>query len=243
MRRIFCTDLDSTIICSQVPSEFGICVAVKNGKNASFMRNESYDKFLRIINKIKTIPITTRCEKSYENIYLKKYFDYALVDNGAILVCQDPLVKEEWFNESMEISKPDRNNFDKIRKIIENYGYYEKWGSEFVLDYVNKDATPELQEKIRKEIEPFSSNFLINIGKTSFLCTFNSLSKGENIKRFAKKFGYELYISAGDNKEDESMFKVTSISIGKKNATFNFDIKDKLDYCDKVIDKVCEIIK
>lgn len=242
MEKLFCTDLDSTIICSQEPEDFGVCVAMKDGRKSSFMNNDSYIKFVEIVKKIKVLPITTRCERSYNNIHLKIFFNYALVDNGAILVCDNKKEKEDWLEESRIIVKDDKENFEKIRKIIEKYGYKEKWGSEFVLDYVNKDITSKAKEKLLEEIKPYTSNLLVNIGETSFVCTFDKLSKGNNIKRFAQKYNYELYISSGDNKEDESMFKVTTISIGKKNALYNYETKDKLTFCDKVINKVYEII-
>lgn len=242
MRKLFCTDLDNTIICNQEPEHFGICVAEKNGKKSSFMNNDTYNKFLAIVNKIKTLPVTTRCEKSYKNIYLSKFFKYALVDNGAILVCDDINEKEEWINESRNIVKEDKENFEKIRKIIEKYGYKEKWGSEFVLDYTNENITFEEKENLKKEISQYINNLLINIGDTSFVCTFTKLSKGENIKRFAEKYNYELYIASGDNKEDESMFNLVPISLGKKNALYNFETNNKLEFCDIIIDKIYKII-
>lgn len=242
MEKLYCTDMDSTIICNQQPTEFGVCVAVKGGRNTSFMYNEAYDKFVEITKKIKTLPITTRCEKSYNNIYLKKLFNYALVDNGAILVCDNLKEREDWILESREIVKEDAENFEKIRKIIESYGYKEKWGSEFVLDYVNKDVTDEDILNIQKEIDGLTDNLLINIKNTSFVCTYKKLSKGSNIKRFATKYSYELYISSGDNLEDESMFEVTKYSVGKSKASKNIEAKDKLSFCHEVIKAVEQYI-
>lgn len=242
MKQLYCTDLDSTIICSQVPTQLGVCVAVKNNKNASYMTNESYDTFIKIINSIDTLPITTRCEKSYNNIYLKKFFKYALVDNGAILVCEDENIKEQWIKESYQIVKDDQKDFEKVRTIIEKFGYTEKWGSDFVLDYVNKDITPELIENLKQEIAPFSENLLVNINKTSAVITFEKLSKGASIERFAKQFNYELFLTSGDNKEDESMFNKSIISIGKKNATYCKECNDKLEFCSFVISTAYSIL-
>lgn len=239
--RLYCTDLDNTIICGQEPEYFGTCVAIKNNKKASFMTMESYDKFIEIISNIMTLPITTRCEKSYNNIYLKKFFKYALVDNGAILISENAKECEDWIKESRQIISPYKKEFEEIRKLIEFYGYKEKWGSEFVLDYVNKEITEEKKNELQKKLESYG-NFLINIGKTSFVCTYNKLSKGENIKRFAQKYGYEIYITTGDNKEDESMFCESVHSFGKNNAKINLKSTDKLDFCNKVINEVYELL-
>lgn len=243
MKRLYCTDLDSTIICNQAPTQLGICVATKNNKNASYMTNESYDTFIKIINSIDTLPITTRCEKSYNNIYLKKFFKYALVDNGAILVYDDKKIRDNWVAESYKLIKNDQKDFEEIRSIIEKFGYTEKWGSDFVLDYVNKNINSETIEKLKQEITPLSDNLLININKTSILVTFEKLSKGANIERFAKQFNYELFLTSGDNKEDESMFNKSTISLGKKNATYCKECNDKLEFCDFIINTAYTIIK
>lgn len=242
MERLYCTDLDNTIICGQQPNAYGICVAVKNGKNASFMNNESYDKFISIVKKIKTLPVTTRCEKSYNNIYLKRLFDYALVENGAVLVTDKQDEYDAWLEESRSIVSKEKSEFETVRGIIESFGYKEKWGSEFVLDYTNKDITDSDRDALKIVMEEYKENFLINIGKTSIVCTYKKLSKGVGIKRFAKKYSYDLFLSTGDNLEDESMFKETKNSIGKNNAEYVFTADTKLEYCDKVIDKVIELI-
>ncbi|MDO4283393.1 MAG: hypothetical protein Q4D02_07115 [Clostridia bacterium] len=240
MEKAYFTDLDSTIICSGVTGDDLVCVATKHGKNASFMRKSSKSILEQITEKIITVPITTRCEMSYNNIFLKRLFRHALVDNGAVLVIEDQVERDIWLNESYDISSSVRDQFDSCRKILETYGYTEKWGSNFVLDYVCKGVTESSRENLRIELEKFSG-LLINIGKTSAVATFKCLSKGVAINRYAKQFGVIPYLSSGDNKEDESMFGVTQISIGKKNATYCLDTKDKLEFCDFVIRKAAEL--
>ena len=75
-RRLWATDMDSTLICNQPVNKFGVCVAVKGGKNTSFMKNETYDKLMKLINceDINILPITSRCRTSYLNIYFNKFF-------------------------------------------------------------------------------------------------------------------------------------------------------------------------
>lgn len=242
MENVYFTDFDSTIICSGVTGKDLICVATKHGKNASFMRESSKKLFENVTKRILTVPITTRCETSYNNIFLKTLFKHALVDNGAGLVTENASEREEWLLESYDISSSTRAQFDECRKIIESYGYKEKWGSEFVLDYVCKEVTDEAREQLKAELKNFTG-LLINIGKTSAVATFKCLSKGVAIKRYCDKFGTFPYLSSGDNKEDESMFEVTKFSIGKKNATYVLDTKDKLEFCDFVIKKAAELIE
>lgn len=244
---LFCTDLDNTIICAVEPAHYGVCVAEKGGKKASYMTNDSYDKFIKICDKAEVLFVTTRCRKSYENVYLKKYAKRALVDNGAVLVSSKQSEVEEWLNESRSIVREDIEAFNIVRSILESYGYVEKWGSEFVLDYVHKDVTSINKSQLKDELSKYNDMFLINIGSTSCVITYRKLSKGINIKRYADKFKYTIYLTAGDNKEDISMFGYSDLSIGKEGtgATcyLSMDkINDKLDFCNFVVNTAYELI-
>lgn len=240
----FFTDLDGTIICNQAPESFGCCVAVKNGKNTSFMNNDTYDRFVEVVRNVNVVAITTRCLKSYNNIYLKKFFKYAMVENGGLLVSDDEEESEKWLVESRKIVSEDKENFERIRSLIESYGYKEKWAGEeeFVLDYTVKEISEEDKAILKNELDKYE-NFLINMGKSSVIVTYKKLSKGAAVERFVKTFGVYPFITAGDNKEDESMFSHSDISIGKKNATHVLDTKDKLEFCDFVVNTVYDYVK
>lgn len=245
MEKAYFTDMDSTIICSGVQDQSNdlICVAVKNGAQASFMRKNSLEEFKEITRRIFTVPITTRCEASYKNIFLKELFEFALVDNGAILLKGNTQEKDlQWLEESFQITEPWRDNFNQVRLIIESYGYKEKWGSDFVLDYTHNNISNDEKERLKAELMKFDG-LLVNVGNSSCIVTFKCLSKGETVKRFSKKYNYMPYISSGDNDEDQSMFTETQISVGKKNATYNLDTKNKLEFCDFVIHTLYELIK
>lgn len=243
MAKVYFTDMDSTIICSGVQGDDLVCVAIKNGKPASFMRKTSLEKFEEITQIIMTVPITTRCDRSFRNIFLKDLFDVALVDNGAILLRGKNLeVDETWLKESFEITAPWRNNFDQARSIIESYGYKEKWGSDFVLDYTHKDISEDDKSKMKEQLVSLDG-LLVNISKSGCIVTFVCLSKGATVKRFSEKYGYIPYLSSGDNAEDQSMFQETQLSVGKKDATFNFETKNKLEFCDFVINTVYELLQ
>lgn len=241
-KNLFCTDLDNTLFCQVKPDNFGICVAMKNGVHASYMTSESYDKFVALTKMLHILPVTTRCRKSYENVYLKKYFNRALVDNGAVLVSKNAKEEIDWLNESYKLIEKYEPAFKELRNILESYGYEEKWGSNFVLDYVHKGLTEEKKREISKILETYNKDFLINMGNSSMLCTYKKLSKGENIKRYAKCYEYNLFMSAGDNLEDVSMYEQTDISIGKKAATYILDTNDKLEFCNFVINTVYDLL-
>lgn len=246
---LFATDIDNTLICKKKPDSMGICVAVKNGENASYMSNESYDKLVKMLSMMEILPVTTRCRKSYENIYLKKFAKRALVDNGAVLVSENKEEEEEWLSWSRSVVKEHKKRFRQAGIILKSYGYREKWGSEFTLDYVNNTAC-SLQQKV---LEDFKDILLISEpggSHRAVLCSYKELSKGICIQRFAEKFGYDLFLSAGDSSEDESMFSKTLYSIGKKGSGAVYEFADdksrKHDsrlFCDYVIDTADMLIR
>ena len=126
-RKLWATDMDGTLICNQPVNKYGICVAVKGGKNSSFMKNETYDKLMKLINceDINILPITSRCRTSYLNIYFNKFFDRALVENGAILVSNNKQEEIEWITESREIIKEvKKNKCKEIDAIGMLYGWF-----------------------------------------------------------------------------------------------------------------------
>lgn len=198
---------------------------------------------MEILNSIKVIPVTSRCEQSYKNIYLKSFFSDALVDNGAILVTDDTILYNLWIKKSREIVNEDSETLHKIKSILKEYGLQDKWGSEFTADFFRKDISKNEILEISTLLKKYEDNFLINIGKDYVLVSYKKLSKGENIKRYANLFNKNILLTAGDNLEDISMFKYSKYSIGKDNSTFIIKSENKLDFCDKVLNKSYEIIK
>ncbi len=236
--RAFYTDMDGTIICNE-KGENLVAVAGKNGKDSSFMYVDTYRKFCSIVSRIKTIPLTTRCEQSYHNIYLSGLCSEALVENGAILVTSNNLDRENWLFESRKIISSDISDFHEIESIFYDYGFRPKWqGVEFVLDMVcdgiNKDDLCSMRESLERY-----SNFLIHTTSKTAVCTYKKLSKGSNLLRHSTLRGYEPFVSAGDRVEDESMFHVTKYSFGLHNILHT---GCKLDFCRDVISCVYGLI-
>lgn len=234
----FFTDLDDTII-SNVKNN--ICVAVKDGNNTSFMSKETYNKFIKLKEKCLVVPVTTRCLESYKNVTLMHGIGNALVDNGAVLVNKDYEIDEEWLKESYELSKSSRENFNKCREILEKYGWKEKWGSDFVLDYVKDSSSEEERNKLEIELVRNGLGLKINVRKRSVVVVFTNLSKGNALDRYIERFKSEPLLSAGDSAEDETMFGSTLLSIGKIGSSAVYTTEN--DYIvDFVINKATEII-
>lgn len=246
-RFTYFTDLDSTIICNK--KELGtICVAEKNGKPSSFLKIEDIIDLYELSRRISIIPITTRCQQSYENIYIKSLFRYALVDNGARFISNSKIESEQWLQQSRQIISNDKTYFDKARTLIEHYGLIEKWGSEFVLDYIIDESKPYIDpHQIAKELKEYNDVLLINPRKKSMVCTYKKLSKGVAIERYCDLFSCIPFLSSGDGEEDISMFERTKHSIGIKDKS-NAEILipnglNKLNTCHNFITEAKHIVE
>lgn len=244
--KAFFTDIDNTLICKQLPNaeDYGVCVGTYHGAHCFYMKNKNYDRFVELTKRISIIPITTRSLLSYQNLYIKKYFEYAFVENGAILVCDDLEASKHWLLDSRKIIKDDKPVFDKLHEIILRNGCHDKWPTEFTIDILFPNE--EIKQNILKEIyelpESDLDNFLIDVFPKGLICTYKKLSKGEAMHRFlSTRMVYSL-LAAGDGKQDISMFDYATYSIGKSDAFFNLDTNDKFEFLDFVMDKACEIV-
>lgn len=238
------SDLDGTLISSLDKTSDAVCVATKNNRCTSFMSLDTYNKFQELKDKLNIVPVTTRCLISYNNVKLTKGIGDALVDNGAVLVHKDGIVDGEWLEESYKLSEADRDNFNKCREILEKYGYKEKWGSDFVLDYVNRSPNLTERDKQNMEIElvRHGVGLKVKVGKTSAVVLFTILSKGNNLKRYLDKYkNIQPLISAGDTGEDETMFGSTLYSIGKDTGSATFCCSEE-GMSDFVVSKSLELI-
>ena len=235
-RLVMFSDLDGTLINGKGK---GVCVGTKNGKKSSYMSKQAFKDFQDLKNKIQIVPTTSRCLRSYKNVDLTNGIGYAMVENGAVLVDLNYEVDYEWLNESYELVKYSRESFDKCREIIERYGYKEKWGSDFVLDYTIDRINARDLVMMMSELNKYKRDIVFRLGNNYIVGLFRKLSKGFAIDRYTQKFDCEAFISAGDNIEDETMFKRTKYSIGLKNATYT---TTKENLCDYTVRKSLEIL-
>lgn len=119
---IFATDLDNTLIYSQKKSaQNSCCVEWKEGRELSYMTEESYKRLQKINEneKICIVPITTRSLEQYQRIsLLKNEPELAIVANGGILLLNGK-VDENWRKESLEIISESRQELEKAWAYLE----------------------------------------------------------------------------------------------------------------------------
>ncbi|MDE7312547.1 MAG: HAD family hydrolase [Eubacterium sp.] len=118
---LFCTDLDQTLIYSY-KHDIGQnrqCVEVYQGREVSFMTQETF----RLLGKLKEraciVPVTTRSIEQYGRIALGiGSLPYALVCNGGVLLLHGEKEKA-WYEKSLELAQESRAELKAARRILE----------------------------------------------------------------------------------------------------------------------------
>lgn len=243
-QKIFFTDLDSTLILNSGDLKYldetkYVCVSRKYNRPSGFMRLDNFQK-LQEVNKVYTvIPITSRCLTSYMDVNLGFTPEYSLVDNGAILLNGREILTR-WMIDSETNLEISYDAFKKCREYLISLGYFEKWGSPFVLDFSTKRkdlGNLEVREEFLKSISnPDESliakytldrviNNYISESLHSILIVNSKMTKEKSIKRFIDCVGNhdgprKIYV-AGDSAPDFGMLKAFENSFGTVESPAN----------------------
>lgn len=243
-QKIFFTDLDSTLILNSGDPKYldetkYVCVSRKYNRPSGFMRLDNFQK-LQEVNKVYTvIPITSRCLTSYMDVNLGFTPEYSLVDNGAILLNGREILTR-WMIDSETNLETSYDAFKKCREYLISLGYFEKWGSPFVLDFTIKSKgldIPIVKEGLLKDILDYEKspvakytldgviNNYISGSLHSILIVNSKMTKEKSIKRFIDCVGNhddlgKIYV-AGDSTPDFCMLKAFENSFGTVESPAN----------------------
>lgn len=262
-QKIFFTDLDSTLILNSGNPKYldetkYVCVSRKYNRPSGFMRLDNFQK-LQEVNKIYTvIPITSRCLTSYMDVNLGFTPEYSLIDNGAILLNGREILTR-WMIDSETNLETSCDAFKKCREYLISLGYFEKWGSPFVLDFSTKRKdldNPIVKEGLLKDILDYEKspiakytldgviNNYISESLHSILIVNSKMTKERSIKRFIDcVVGHDglgkIYV-AGDSAPDYCMLKAFENSFGTIESPANTKFSVGSDDFSKDADNISE---
>lgn len=260
-QKIFFTDLDSTLILNSGDPKYldetkYVCVSRKYNRPSGFMRLANFQK-LQEVNKVYTvIPITSRCLTSYMDVNLGFTPEYSLIDNGAILLNGREILTK-WMMDSETSIENSCEVFKKCREYLISLGYFEKWGSPFVLDFSTKRKDlniPIIREELLKDILDYEKspiakytldgviNNYISGNLHSILIVNSKMTKEKSIKRFidcvVNHYDLGKIYVAGDSTPDFGMLKAFENSFGTAespaNTKFNMDSDDFREDTDNI---------
>ncbi|MDE6024286.1 MAG: hypothetical protein K2G45_02430 [Lachnospiraceae bacterium] len=229
----FC-DLDSTLIFSH-RHEIGEKVVVEylKDKEQSYMQANIYEIFRSVGSRI--VPLTSRTCSQYNRIIFPIYPEYALIDNGGILL-KNGEIDEAWREETIAITAEDISVMRLIEPQLEKYGKI-KWQDDLVLflKLVNSDDTCT----VNKIVEEYNLLFFEH-GAKKYICS-RAMNKGMAIKRFKERFIVKKAYMAGDSLVDYATAPfVDALYLPKElmnKVPFHANVSyvDKLDLAEKIL--------
>lgn len=206
---IFCTDLDNTLIYSykrELPQPRR-CVEWYEGREVSFMTEQSLLLLRSLSEKIPVIPVSTRSAAQYERVNPGIETPYALVCNGGILLV-DGKRDEEWYQESLALIKDCKEELDRARTCLDK-DIYRSFEVRLIeeLFLFTKSHEPQKTIAMLEAVVDLSKVDVFENGVKVYVVP-KTLSKGQAIKRLKPYLLADRIIAAGDSRFDISMLAV-----------------------------------
>ncbi len=222
---LFVSDLDNTLIYSY-KREIGkkkICVELYEGKEISFMTENSYRLLKEIREQVCFIPITTRSIEQYQRIFLERgnFSDYALVCNGGILLVKNEIEKK-WYKDSLKMIAGCQEELEKGERLLER-DRFRKFEIRKISDlflFTKSSKPDDTMVYLKRELEEKLVD-VCNNGEKIYIVPKN-LNKGMALERIKEKIKADYVMAAGDSDFDVSMLKKADVCFIPK------DLKEKV---------------
>lgn len=239
---IFATDLDNTLIYSQKKTaKRSCCVEWKEGRELSYMTEESYQR-LQKINEDKDIyiiPVTTRSLEQYRRIQLlEKGPEFALVANGGILLV-DGEIDEKWRQETLKIISDSKGELEKARLYLEKdrNRNFELRNIDDMFWFTKSKKTTDTIAGLEKVLNLSLVSVIENYNKIYVMP--RTLDKGLAMKRLRNYLKEDYFkinqtftvIAAGDSDFDTPMLQEADYAVALQEAYFTEKLDKKKHVC------------
>lgn len=212
---IFHSDLDNTLIYSyrhDIGSEKR-CVEYYQGREISYMTNDSCGLLKKAAGAFLFVPVTTRTIEQYQRIALGVGVPaYALVCNGGVLL-KDGVREEAWYEESRRLVQPCREEMKKGIRLLEedeNRSFEVRWIEELFV-YTKSSSPQATTQRLREGLDTEKADVLTN-GEKIYIVP-KHLDKGTAVRRFRERMKPTLSIGAGDSLFDVPMLRAVDVPI------------------------------
>ncbi len=213
-RVVLFSDLDGTLIFSAKLRQVGdIVIEFKDGEPISCITARQSELFPRLAG---VIPVTTRSVEQYRRIELARFGfspEYALCDNGGTLLV-DGEPDAEWSGWSRGIFAECEAELSRFRELMEQdprRSFETRLIDGLFLFTKSKEPPQTLEYLGRGELcESFFT------GEKVYVVP-KKLSKGEAVKRLAKKLGLSEFAAAGDSLMDLPMLNAAATAVFTEN--------------------------
>lgn len=152
--KMFCTDLDNTLIYSykREIGEEKRCVEIYKDKEISFITEKSIQLLTKIAKKAMVVPVTTRTVEQYQRIELGIGVPkYALTCNGGVLL-KDGEKDMCWYYDSLKLAETSWDELWKAQDILK-YDKNRSMEVQFIeeLFVFTKSTEPEDREEYQED--------------------------------------------------------------------------------------------
>ena len=244
---VFCTDLDNTMIYSY-KHEIGDdkrCVEIYQGREISFITQETYRLLREVKEHVMIVPVTTRTVEQYDRIdFGVGTFPYALTCNGGVLLT-DGQEDENWYQESLRLIDGSRQELLRAVELLEQ----EKRRT-FEVRFIRElfvFTKCDQPEKVVEDLQHVLDETLVDVFHNGIKVYVvpKELSKGKATTRFRAYIGADCVIAAGDSEFDSSMLEAADCGIAapELSGCYNFSEHVKCPPADKLFaEKVLETV-
>ena len=212
--KIFCSDLDNTLIFSY-KHDIGTkkqCVEIYQGREISFLTEDTMKMLEQVRKRLLLVPVTTRTVEQYQRIHLGFVPRYALVCNGGVLLADN---KEEhtWYDLSMELIRDCQGELLRAEAVLKQDSYrnfeIRNIRGLFLFTKSTKPllSVDNLKEKLDHKLVDVFSN-----GQKVYVVP-KKLNKGMAVRRLRERLCADKVIAAGDSEFDIPMLREADIAL------------------------------
>lgn len=218
-------DLDNTMIYSYRYDigEQKRNVELYQGREISFITEETYALLRELKEKLLIVPTSTRTVEQYQRIQLGVgSFPYALVCNGGVLL-RDGRKDEAWYETSLHLVEESKAELQKARRLLENdpRRNFELRFIEDLFLFTKCEEPGQVVEDLNHALQPQTVEVFHN-GVKVYVVPAN-LSKGKAVERF-RNYARGTVFAAGDSAFDLSMLRAADVGLAPHGFSLQYPV-------------------
>lgn len=198
--KIFCTDLDNTLIYSykRQLGEEKRCVEIYEGREVSFMTEKSFHLLKKVAENVTVVPVTTRTVEQYQRIELGIRVPYVLTCNGGVLL-KEGRKDMGWYYDSLKLTESSWDELWKAQDILkcDRDRSMEVRFIEELFVFTKSREPEKTVHKLREKLDLSKVDVLLN-GVKVYVFPKN-LMKGNAVRRLKEELGVQYAVAKGEN--------------------------------------------
>ncbi len=244
------SDLDRTLVYSHRVKPETPCVAAEllDGRIQSYITERTLHSLSGMTDRgeLTIVPVTTRTKEQYERlggVMERLSVRAALICSGAVLLA-DGKVDEQWLKESSRLAERELPELEKANKLLEKLCGKEKTRFPYELMASAVYENPQACIQALKRSIDEEKCFIGSDGKKIY-CIPRSMSKGNALQRFRRRFPSGACVAAGDSVFDVSMLNEADFAVFPEALSADICSSQRRHACREAVlsDRLCEILE